>query len=82
MDDFPKLQVNSKFGFYEKGKPFSPSKWGEVQSLYLRELGNEGGCTVRRLAKKAKNLLSSASKAIAIASTGVLVPPARKKDTV
>ena len=64
MTSLPTVLVNNQGTYYDKGKPFTNSKWLSVAQKYSDIMERDGKCTMRKLAKAAGISLSSANKAI------------------
>ena len=79
MTDVPNVSVNQYNGYYDTGKPLSPSKWLSISRIYEGEKGSHGKCSVRTLAKLAGVSHGTAQKAINLASKGLVSPPKAKR---
>ena len=58
------IHVNANGGYFENGKSFTQSKWTEIIAKYIREVNDNGSCSVRKLARIAMISRTSAQKAI------------------
>ena len=69
------VNQDTRGGYYDDGKPFSPSKWATTLDQYEKEVEDHGKCTIRRLADRACISYCSARFSIAnvilIAAMGV-----------
>ena len=80
MTSLPTVQVNCEGAYYDKGKPFTKSKWLSIAKKYVDILDAEGKCSVRKLAKASLISLSSARKVIVSLTDDTQLPLTKKKD--
>ena len=78
MSSLPTVLVNGQGTYYDKGKPFTNSKWLSIAQKYSDIMGSEGKCTVRQLAKAAGISLSSANKVISNIEFNNKLPVAKR----
>ena len=65
------VNQNTRGGYYDDGKPFSPSKWAAILDQYEKEVEDHGKCTIRRLADRA--CISYCSARFSIANVILIV---------
>ena len=69
------IVIPNKYGAnYTYGKPFPPERWVKIIQLYKATIHNDGRCSARSLAKKAKISRQSAKKAIDAYVTNGSIP--------
>ena len=75
MGDHTHVFVNAAGACYDRGRPFTESKWANIFYVYGREVDVHGRCSTRRLARLAGISQRSACKAIDYYESGILLPP-------
>ena len=80
MTSLPTVQVNCEGAYYDKGKPFTNSKWLSIGKKYVDILDTEGKCSVRKLAKASHISLSSAQNFIVSITNDTQLPLTKKQD--